>query len=214
MKCFCHLPSLREVCIPSTLRNIARRAFAGCTQLRTFYKTGKSTTWRGPYARVNAFDKCEQRDKPKWLRFRQMPKTSGEKTSLKQCARTYSCLFSAPNEKALHCQQCDLPWATSCSVKDSCGFNWLTAKNHLDAHHAQSRACNAAEVRNGNLAAVYLLFPRVRTPCGHGAQVIIEGREIQSDGGEKDKDNPTTNQTKPTTAHRPRLHHQVVFPLY
>ena len=59
-----------------------------------------------------------------------------------------------------------------------------------------------------------LFFPRVRTPCGHGAQVIIEGREIQSDGGEKDKDNPTTNQTKPTTAHRPRLHHQVVFPLY
>ena len=57
-------------------------------------------------------------------------------------------------------------------------------------------------------------FPRVRTPCGHDAQVIIEGREIQSDGGEKDKDNPTTNQTKPTTAHRPRLHHQVVFPLY
>ena len=29
---------------------------------------------------------------------------------------------------------------------------------------------------------------------------------------EKDKDNPTTNQTKQTTAHRPRLHHQVVFP--
>ena len=50
-------------------------------------------------------------------------------------------------------------------------------------------------------------------PCGHVAQVIIEGREIQSDGGEKDKDNPTTNQTKPTTAHRPRLH-QAVFPLY
>ena len=42
----------------------------------------------------------------------------------------------------------------------------------------------------------------------------IEGREILSDGGEKDKDNPTTNQTKPTTAHRPRLHHQVVFPLH
>ena len=35
-----------------------------------------------------------------------------------------------------------------------------------------------------------LFFPRVRTLCGHGAQVIIEGREIQSDGGEKDKDNP------------------------
>ena len=35
-------------------------------------------------------------------------------------------------------------------------------------------------------------FPRVRTPCGHGAQVIIEGREKQSDGGERNKDNPTT----------------------
>ena len=69
MKCLCHLPSLREVCIPSTLLYIAPRAFAGCAQLRTFYKTGKSTTWRGPYARVDVFDKCEQLDKPKWLRF-------------------------------------------------------------------------------------------------------------------------------------------------
>ena len=64
------------------------------------------------------------------------------------------------------------------------------------------------------LALSHFFFPRVRTPCGHGAQIIIEGREIQSDGGEKDKDNPTTNQTKPTTAHRRRLHHQVVFFLY
>ena len=31
-------------------------------------------------------------------------------------------------------------------------------------------------------------FPRVRTPCGHGAQVIVEGREEQSDGGEKNKE--------------------------
>ena len=30
------------------------------------------------------------------------------------------------------------------------------------------------------------------TPCGHGAEVIIEGREVQLDGGAKDKDNPTT----------------------
>ena len=34
-----------------------------------------------------------------------------------------------------------------------------------------------------------LFFPRVRTPCGHGAQVIVEGRESQSDGGENNKDN-------------------------
>ena len=47
-----------------------------------------------------------------------------------------------------------------------------------------------------------IFFSRVRTPCGHGAQVIIEGREIQSDGGEKDKENPTTNQANQTTANQ------------
>ena len=46
-----------------------RRAFAGCTQLRAFRKMGKSKTWRGTYARTNGFDKCEQLDKPSWLRF-------------------------------------------------------------------------------------------------------------------------------------------------
>ena len=55
-------------------------------------------------------------------------------------------------------------------------------------------------------------IPRVRTPCGHGAQVIVEGREEQSDGGEKNEDTQT-NQNKQTTAHRPSLHHLVVFPL-
>ena len=55
-------------------------------------------------------------------------------------------------------------------------------------------------------------FPRVRTPCGHGAQLIVEGREEQSDGGEKNKDTQT-NQNKQTTAHRPSLDHLVVFPL-
>ena len=44
--------------------------------------------------------------------------------------------------------------------------------------------------------AVENFFPRVRTLCGHGAQVIIEGREIQSDGEEKDKDNPTTKNNR------------------
>ena len=44
-------------------------------------------------------------------------------------------------------------------------------------------------------------FPRVRTPCGHGAQVIVEGREEQSDGGEKNKNNqnnPKPNKPQPT----------------
>ena len=59
-----------------------------------------------------------------------------------------------------------------------------------------------------------LFFPRVRTPCGHGAQVIIEGREIQSDGGEEDKDNPTkTKNQNQTTTQRRSLHHPL-FPLY
>ena len=66
---FFQCASLQEVCIPPSLLYIARRAFAGCTQLRAFCKTGKSTTWRGTYARVNAFDKCEHLDKPQWLRF-------------------------------------------------------------------------------------------------------------------------------------------------
>ena len=66
---FFQCASLQEVCVPPSLLYIARRAFAGCTQLRAFRKKGKSTTWRGTYARLNAFDKCEQLDKPKWLRF-------------------------------------------------------------------------------------------------------------------------------------------------
>ena len=55
-------------------------------------------------------------------------------------------------------------------------------------------------------------FPRVRTPCGHGAQVMVEGREEQSDGGEKNKDhkhNPKQT-TKSPQAESP---HHAVFPL-
>ena len=47
----------------------------------------------------------------------------------------------------------------------------------------------------------------------HGAQVIVEGREEQSDGGEKNKDNQHNPKAKQTTAHRPSLHHHVVFSL-
>ena len=66
---FLKCTSLQEVCIPPSLLYIARRAFAGCTQLRAVRKQGKSKTWRGTYAWLNAFDKCEQLDKPQWLRF-------------------------------------------------------------------------------------------------------------------------------------------------
>ena len=46
---------------------------------------------------------------------------------------------------------------------------------------------------------LHLFFPRVRTPCGHVAQVIVEGREEQSDGGEKNKE--TQHHAKPTKHH-------------
>ena len=53
-----------------------------------------------------------------------------------------------------------------------------------------------AKRRVSRKPAQWIFFPRVRTPCGHGAQVIMEGKEIQSDGGEKDKDNPTTKNNR------------------
>ena len=39
-------------------------------------------------------------------------------------------------------------------------------------------------------------FPRVRTPCGHGAQVIVEGREEKTDGGERNEDPKNQPNTK------------------
>ena len=49
---FLKCTSLQEVCIPPSLLYIARRAFAGCTQLRAVREKGKSKTWRGTYARL------------------------------------------------------------------------------------------------------------------------------------------------------------------
>ena len=58
-----------------------------------------------------------------------------------------------------------------------------------------------------------LFFPRVRTPCGHGAQVIVEGREEKTDGGERNEDpkNQPKNQTPRPAG---RLHHLVIFPIH
>ena len=44
--------------------------------------------------------------------------------------------------------------------------------------------------------------PRVRTPCGHGAQVIVEGREEQTDGGERNEDPKTSQNQTPKPAGR------------
>ena len=70
-----------------------------------------------------------------------------------------------------------------------------------------------------------LFFPRVRTPCGRCAQVIIEGREtLHDDEVRHQKHNQTSNPkqtttpkstTKQTTNNQPRTpSKQVMFPLY
>ena len=66
-----------------------------------------------------------------------------------------------------------------------------------------------AKQNPGEQAGVAILSSRLESP-----RRTCPGPTLQSDGGEKDKDTPKTNQTKPTAAHRPRLHHQVAFPLY
>ena len=51
---------------PSTLQD---EHFGGCTQLNRFGRTDKSLTWRGAYARANAFLRCDNLDMPKWVRW-------------------------------------------------------------------------------------------------------------------------------------------------
>ena len=65
----CASLTLTEVHVPPTLLYIARRAFGGCTQLNRFERTDKSLTWRGAYARANAFLRCDNLDMPKWVRW-------------------------------------------------------------------------------------------------------------------------------------------------
>ena len=78
-------------------------------------------------------------------------------------------------------------------------------------HPSCSACCSCPHEPRGNRPGAFagvprlrhvsvVFFPRVRTPCGHGAQVIVEGREKQSDGGENNKDhnhNPKTTTKGP-----------------
>ena len=70
---FLKCASLTEVHVPPTLLYIARRAFAGCTQLCRFQRNGQSVTWRGTYSRGNAFLRCDNLDMPNWVRW--LPRT-------------------------------------------------------------------------------------------------------------------------------------------
>ena len=83
---------------------------------------------------------------------------------------------------------------------------WYHASVNVDARN---------NPKNNPTVQVYQhleFFPRVRTPCGHGAQVIVEGREKQPDGGENNK-NHKHNPKTTTKGPRPSHHHHVVFPL-
>ena len=71
---FLNSSSLREVHAPPALLYVARRAFAGCTQLCAFHKPDARITWRGTYAESSAFDKCGQFKVPRWIHL--LPKRS------------------------------------------------------------------------------------------------------------------------------------------
>ena len=73
-------------------------------------------------------------------------------------------------------------------------------RRHGQALHRHSRGANLPQWRR---TPPRLLFPRVRTPCGHGAQVIIEGREEKTDGGERNEDPKKPTQKPNTQARRP-----------
>ena len=64
--------------------------------------------------------------------------------------------------------------------------------------------CQALSIPGG----ICYLFPRVRTPCGRSAQVIIEGKETQHDEGEKNTSNPKTKQQTPNKNQTKPKHHQ------
>ena len=53
-----------------------------------------------------------------------------------------------------------------------------TTRRELSSSLASALGVHACSLHHLLLPACRLVFfPRVRTPCGHGAQVIIEGRE-------------------------------------
>ena len=71
-----------------------------------------------------------------------------------------------------------------------------------DSRARQARCASTGQhFRHSNCCEpIGVFFSRVRTPCGHGAQVIVEGRESQSDGGENNKD----HKQKTNTTQKPK----------
>ena len=82
--------SLGELHTPPTLLYIDKRAFAGCTQLRTLIRVGRKTTWRGTYAEHNAFELRTQLALPKWIRLLPKPTDGHEEWAdfMRSCAES------------------------------------------------------------------------------------------------------------------------------
>ena len=60
-------------------------------------------------------------------------------------------------------------------------YEMATLAAHDPGHGAHSQSWMKTRLFSWLQRALFF-FPRVRTPCGHGAQVIIEGREEKTDG--------------------------------
>ena len=86
-------------------------------------------------------------------------------------------------------QQAECSSSGTFCTESTCFTRALHAADHSALHgfrrHPVLHLCVPKGAELTSLGGVC----RVRTPCGHGAQVIVEGREEQSDGGERNKDN-------------------------
>ena len=82
--------------------------------------------------------------------------------------------------------------------KEQAGETESSTTDEIIDLDASTDAIQAHTASSSNETKAMAFFPRVRTPCGHGAQVIVEGREKQSDGGENNKDHKPNKQNTTT----------------
>ena len=71
-------------------------------------------------------------------------------------------------------------------------YPWL----QKPSHKAVASFPSPARLKKPNKSKANFFFPRVRTPCGRCAQVIIERRGNTSDDGKEHKETPKRTQTK------------------
>ena len=83
---------------------------------------------------------------------------------------------------------------SACELRPAC------SEKRQDNEHKEALKNQIQKSPRSQTQRVMLLtsifLPRVRTPCGHGAQVIVEGREEKTDGGERNEDPKNQPKTK------------------